>query len=203
VEYGQFTLIYGGNGRGKTTLCAVIRSLQLNDPKVIQRRKTFAANTDPDVGLLFDNGLSRFSAGTWSAPQADLHIFDQQFVTENVHGGHQIDVEHRRNFYRIVVGPTGVALAEEVDRLDADATAKQSTITAEKKVLEQHLPAGMKLDAFLKLAADAAIDSKIEAAEKALKAVTDSAAISTRRQFSVPSLPSLPDGFFNLLAKGV
>jgi ABC-type cobalamin/Fe3+-siderophores transport system ATPase subunit len=34
-EYGQFTLIYGGNGRGKTTLCAVLRSLKLDDPKVI------------------------------------------------------------------------------------------------------------------------------------------------------------------------
>lgn len=202
-EYGRFTLIYGGNGRGKTTLCAVLRSFQLNDPKVILRRKTFAATTDPDVGLLFDSGLSRFSGGAWSASQPDIHIFDQQFVTDNVHGGDQIEVEHRRNFYRIVVGPTGVALAEEVDRLDADASAKQSTITAEKKVLEQHLPAGMKLDTFLKLAADPAIDTKIEAAEKALKAVTDSSAISTRKQFSVPSLPSLPDRFLDILAKGV
>jgi wobble nucleotide-excising tRNase len=202
-EYGHFTLVYGGNGRGKTTLCAVLRSLQLNDPKVILRRKTFAATTDPEIGLLFDTGLSRFSAGSWSAPQPDIHIFDQQFVTENVHGGDQIEVEHRRNFYRIIVGPTGVALAEEVDRLDAAATAKQSTITAEKKVLEQHLPAGMKLDAFLKLAADTAIDTKIEAAEKGLKAITDSAVISARKQFSVPSLPSLPDDFLDLLAKGV
>ena len=53
----------------------------------------------------------------------------------------------RRNFYRIVVGPTGVALAEEVDRLDASTTAKQLEITAEKKALEQHVPNGMKLDA--------------------------------------------------------
>ena len=57
-EYGRFTLIYGGNGRGKTTLCAVLRSLQRNDPKLIQRRKTFKATSEPEVSLLLDGGQS-------------------------------------------------------------------------------------------------------------------------------------------------
>lgn len=201
--YGRFTLIYGGNGRGKTTLCAILRSLQSNEPTLIKRRKTFLATSEPEVGLLFDCGSARFSGGAWTAAQRDIHIFDQQFVTENVHGGDQIDIEHRRNFYRIVVGPTGVALAEEVDRLDADATAKQSEITSEKKVLEQHVPAGMTLEAFLKLAEDADIDDKIDRAEKALKAINDGAAIASRKLLSVPSLPALPVGFIDLLAKGV
>ena len=30
-NYDRFTLIYGGNGRGKSTLCAILRSLQTND----------------------------------------------------------------------------------------------------------------------------------------------------------------------------
>lgn len=202
-EYGRFTLIYGGNGRGKTTLCAVLRSLQCNEPKLIQRRKTFLATSEPEIGLLFDSGSVRFSGGAWTAAQPGIHIFDQQFVTDNIHGGDQIDVEHRRNFYRIVVGPTGVALAEEVDRLDTDATMKQSEIKSEKKVLEQHLPAGMKLEAFLKLAADANIDDEIDKATKALKAINDGATIASRNILKVLALPTLPDGFLDLLAKGV
>lgn len=202
-EYGRFTLIYGGNGRGKTTLCSVLRSLQRNDPKPIQRRKTFKATSEPEVGLLLNSGPVRFTGGAWAAGEPDIHFFDQQFVAENVHGGDQVDVEHRRNFYRIVVGPTGVALAEEVDRLDAAATAKQSVISSEKKVLEQHVPAGMKLEAFLKLAVDSDIAGKIDKAEKALKAITDGAAIASRKLLAVPSLPSLPDGFLNLLIKDV
>ncbi|CAB3662676.1 AAA family ATPase [Achromobacter kerstersii] len=202
-EYGRFTLIYGGNGRGKTTLCGILRSLQSNEPKLIKRRKTFLATSEPEVGLLFDGGPARFSGGAWTAAQPDIHIFDQQFVTDNVHGGDQIDIEHRRNFYRIVVGPTGVALAEEVDRLDADATVKQLEITSEKKVLEQHVPPGMKLEAFLKLAADADIDDKIDRAEKVLRAISDGAAIASRKLLSVPSLPALPEGFIDLLVKDV
>jgi wobble nucleotide-excising tRNase len=202
-EYGRFTLIYGGNGRGKTTLCAILRSLQRNEPKFIQRRKTFLATSEPEVGLLLDSGSARFSGGAWTGSQPDFHIFDQQFVTENVHGGDQIGVDHRRNFYRIVVGPTGVALAEEVDQLDAEATSKQSEITSEKKVLEQHVPVGMKLEAFLKLAADTDIDTNIERATKALKAINDEATIAARKLLSVSSLPILPHGFLDLLAKGI
>lgn len=32
VEFRKFTLIYGENGRGKTTLCAILRSLQSGKP---------------------------------------------------------------------------------------------------------------------------------------------------------------------------
>ncbi|MGN8171690.1 AAA family ATPase [Agrobacterium sp. 22117] len=114
-HYERFALIYGGNGRGKTTLCAILRSLQRNDPKLIMRRKTVQAATDPTVGLLLDTGPARFSNGVWTGSSPDIHIFDQQFVDENVNGGDQVEVEHRRNFYRIDVGPHGVAFAEEVD----------------------------------------------------------------------------------------
>ncbi|TDK29151.1 hypothetical protein E2F50_22740 [Rhizobium deserti] len=202
-NYEPFTLIYGGNGRGKTTLGAILRSLRLNDPKLVTRRKTFKATSDPSIGLLLDTGPARFSNGAWSGSSPDIHIFDQQFVNENVHGGDQVDVEHRRNFYRIVVGPTGVALAEEVDKLDADATAKQAEITTEKKVLEQHVPKGFKLEAFLKLAADPTVDKKIEDATLKLKAINDLDVIKSRKLLSVPELPALPEGFAALLAKGV
>ena len=202
-NYDRFALIYGGNGRGKTTLCAILRSLQLNEPKHITRRKTFQATVEPDVGLLLDTGPVRFTGGAWSATDPDIHIFDAQFVAENVHGGDQIDVEHRRNFYRIVVGPAGVALAEEVDRLDSDATAKQAEIATEKKVLEQHLPAGMKLEAFLKLVADPDVDTKIEEAKRSLKAVNAADAIKTRKLLSLPALPILPEGYLDILAKDV
>jgi wobble nucleotide-excising tRNase len=202
-EYDKFTLIYGGNGRGKSTLCAILRSLQRNDPKLIQRRKSFTASSEPEVTLLCDSGPVRYSASAWSAPQPDIHIFDEEFVAENVHGGSQIDVDHRRNFYRIVVGPTGVALAADVDRLDDNATAKQSEITTARRVLEQHLPKGLKLEAFLKLAADAAIDDKINDANKLLKAIDDKDVITKRTLLGVPALPALPEGFLELLAKGV
>jgi wobble nucleotide-excising tRNase len=61
----------------------------------------------------------------------------------------------------------------------------------------------MKLEAFLKLPADVEIDNKIDKATKTLKAINDSAAISARKLLSVPSLPTLPEGFLDLLTKNV
>ena len=90
-EYGKYTLFYAGNGRGKTTLCAVLRSLQTNDPSYILKRRTFQALAAQEVQLLLDSGPVRFSAGAWSTSAPDLHIFDHHFINANVHGGHLID----------------------------------------------------------------------------------------------------------------
>src|SRR3546814_10836359 len=68
--------------------------------------------------------------------------------------------------------------AYEMRISDWSSDVCSSDLTAEKKVLEQHVPTGMKLEAFLKLAADAEIDPKIEKANKALNAINDAAAIS-------------------------
>jgi len=103
----------------------------------------------------------------------------------------------------VVVGPKGVKLAEEIDALDAQATAKQQQITAEKKVLQQHVPKGMTLDAFMKLAADAEVAAKIAVAEKALKAIDSADAIAKQPPFSPVVLPTLPPDFEALMAKGL
>ncbi|MEJ0092701.1 MAG: AAA family ATPase [Methylocella sp.] len=202
-EYAKYTLFYAGNGRGKTTLCAMLRSLQENDPVHLLKRRTFGSAADQQVQLLLDTGPIKFGGGAWSAANPDIHIFDQHFINANVHGGHQIAVDHRRNFYRVVVGPNGVKLAGEIDALDAQATAKQSSITAEKKVLQQHVPRGMTLEAFLKLAEDSGIDTKIAAAEKTLKAVESADAIAKHAALIPVSLPSLPASFEVLMAKGL
>ena len=202
-EYAKYTLFYAGNGRGKTTLCAVLRSLQENDPVHLTKRKTFGSKADQQVRLLLDTGSINFGGGAWSVTNPDIHIFDQHFINANVHGGHQIDVDHRRNFYRIVVGPKGVKLAEEIDALDFQATTKQAAITAEKKVLQQHVPKGRTLDVFLGLPVEPDIDAKLEAAQKALKALDSAEAIAKHASLASVSLPALPASFKALMAKGL
>jgi wobble nucleotide-excising tRNase len=202
-EYGKYTLFYAGNGRGKTTLCAMLRSLQTNDPSHLLKRRSFKAAIPQEVQLILDSGPVKFNAGVWSAKADDLHIFDQHFINTNVHGGHEIDLVHRRNFYRVVVGPKGVALAEEIDALDAAATAKQLEITNEKKVLQQHVPKGLTLEAFIKLPASADIDAKIASAQKALKAVEAAAEIAAHAKLKLIDLPAVPAGFEAMMAAGL
>jgi wobble nucleotide-excising tRNase len=194
-EYARYTLFYGGNGRGKTTICAALRSFQQNDASYINERKTFGASTDPEVQLLLDSGSKSFSQGRWNATSSEIHIFDGHFVAENIHNGEEIDTEHRRNFYRVVVGAPGVALAKEIDTLDTQIVKITTEITTAKKVLQQNVPSGFSLEQFLDLAHDPDIDNKLRDATSRLKTIEYRSTIA-EGQFCTPvSLPQLPSEF--------
>ena len=46
-DFGELTLIYSENGRGKTTLCAILRSLAANSPDLINERRRLSATSEP------------------------------------------------------------------------------------------------------------------------------------------------------------
>jgi wobble nucleotide-excising tRNase len=195
-EYKKFTLFYAGNGRGKTTVCSILRSLQRNDPVCIQERKTLWDDGDPTVQLLFDHGSVNFKKGAWGAHHDKLHIFDGHFVAENVHGGEHVDTEHRRKFYRVVVGPVGVAYANAVDRLDAQIIAKNSEINSARKALQAYVPQGKTVDKYIALPVDPEIDNKIEDANAALRAAQQAGEIAKRippSRVDVPILSAMFD----------
>jgi wobble nucleotide-excising tRNase len=202
-EYAKYTLFYGGNGRGKTTLCAVLRSLRDNKPVEITRRQTFGSQLAPEVQMLLDSGPIKFNAGAWNNTHSDIHIFDQHFIRENVHAGVEIALDQRRNFYRVVVGADGVRLANELDELDAKATSVQTTIKTDEKALLQHVPAGMTLEKFLNLSENSKIDEEIAQANLTLKAIDSADKIAKRSGLIVPDLPDFPSGFETILAKSL
>jgi len=200
-EYTKYTLFFAGNGRGKTTICAILRSFQLNDPLFINERQTLGESQEPEIQLLIDTGTARFAKKAWDRTCTDFHIFDAHFISENVHGGEQIGTDHRRNYYRIMVGAQGIALATKLDELDAQLTAINTDIATERKALQQHIPKGFDLEGFLSLKHDNDIDIKITTSEVTLKAAEQSVNIATRKNLDLISLPTLPENFDVLLSK--
>src|SRR5574337_1662548 len=87
VELKRYTLIFAKNGRGKTTLCAVLRSLQSNAPADVLGRTTLGTGDAPEIKVLLDGGTVTFRNGVWSATVPDLAIVDSNFVSENVYSG--------------------------------------------------------------------------------------------------------------------
>ncbi|CAN5392585.1 AAA family ATPase [soil metagenome] len=202
-EYTKFTLFYAGNGRGKTTLCAILRSLQRNNPTLIKERQTFETTGGQSVKLLTDGGVLSFESGAWKAGSPDVEIFDQSYILENVHGGHHVELDQRRNVYRAVIGAAGVKIANELDAIDVKVTEKTTAITAEKKVVEQHLPKGVSLEKFIALAADQDIDKKLEDAKAKLLAATNASAIALRKSLVEVSLPHLPAELYATLLETI
>ena len=203
VDLKRYNLFFAENGRGKTTLCAILRSLQSGASAHVTGRATLGSTDAPEVRLLADGATLVFSNAAWSSTVPDIAIFDSTFVSENVFSGDSIDIDHKRSLYRVIVGKAGVALAKQIEELDAASRAKASEIKEKAAPIQVHAPKGMTLDAFLNLKEDAGINEKIVAKQKELDAVRQADQITTRATLSPLTLPTLPAGFQELLAKSV
>lgn len=200
-QLAKHTLVTGANGFGKTTLCAIMRSLQTGDPSHVIGRKTLGVADAPSIELLLPNGPVRFDAGQWSATLPAMAIFDGVFVAENVHSGEVVDIDQRRNLYRVIVGEAGVQLANRDSELAGQSRAKTGDVTAAERAVKPHTPTGMTTEAFLAIGLEPEIDRLIIEQEGLTAAAREAGAIRARAALTTYQTPSLPDGIIGLLSR--
>ena len=83
----KLTLIYGENGRGKTTLCSILRSLHKNDSSLIEERKSLGCSDSIKCDIRIEGSNYKFSNNTWEKQYENFILFDSVFVHENVYTG--------------------------------------------------------------------------------------------------------------------
>ena len=203
VTLKQSTLIFAENGRGKSTLCAILRSLQSNDPAHILGRTTLGSTTAPSIQLLADNKTVSFRTGVWTETLPHLAIFDSTFIAENVFSGEAVDLGHRRNLLRVIIGKKGINLAKEVSDIDAEGRSVGSMIRDLRADVVRHIPPGVDFEAFTALEADPLIDEKIAAKEKELEALREAAQLKARAGLTEIKVPSIPPGYEALLGRTI
>ncbi len=203
THLAKHTVIHGANGYGKTTICTVLRSLKTGDASHVIGRATLGATAAPIVQLLMPAGTVKFEGTSWSAAHPDLEIFDHIFVAENIHAGEIVDTTQKRGLYRVIVGEAGVALAEQESQLVADIRTKTNEISTALKAVQSHVPLGMNVEAFTNLVKKDGIDQLIAAQESKLKTVSEAALIESQAALTTSSLPAIPEGFAELLAKNI
>lgn len=201
VTFRRVTLIFAENGRGKTTLCAILRSLFTNMPAFIIGRATLGSTEPPEVQLLLGTSNFTFRNGTWNAPFPEIAVFDGTYVSENVFAGDVVDTEHRRNLYRVIIGSAGVALAGRVVELDNQIRDKNTEIRDGRGRLQRYMPDGMTVEVFIALAEDPGIDLKITAKEQEVQAVQRSSQLQQRAGLTAVTVPALPTALSSILAK--
>ena len=118
TAYGfqRLTLLYAENGRGKTTLSALFRSLAQNRPDLISKRRRLAAAHPPEAIIDCTGGPqpAMFQNGAWNRDLPNLAVFDDAFVDENVCSGLSGEAEHRQNLHELIIGAHGVALNQQL-----------------------------------------------------------------------------------------
>jgi len=203
VMLKRFTLVFAENGRGKSTLCAILRSAQSNGPDYVIGRRTLGTTDAPQVHLLTASGAVTFKAGAWSQPMPHLAIFDSTFVAENVFSGDAVDLDHKRNLYRVIIGNAGVTMAQKLNDLDAQIRIATSAIRIKRATIDGRVPSGLSFDVFVNLIADPAIEAKIAEKERELEAVQQSGQIRARAGLSEITFPEVPTSLAELLLRTI
>ena len=202
VTFRKLTLIFGENGKGKTTLGDILRSLSSGNPDYILGRQTLGSAKPPFAQVLLDgNNHVTFKDGSWDSGGPRVAIYDSTFVDENIHSGHHIGHDHRKNIYEVIVGEEGVALAKKVDEFDGLVREANKDVTAMGNVVKAHLPQGQKLDTFLALQLDADVDAKITAKQTEIATLERAKEIKEKASLAEIALPQLPADFETLLSK--
>lgn len=206
VEFLRQTYLFAENSRGKSTVCAILRSLQSGDPAPIEGRKRLGQTSAPEVVIRLENRNASYRNGQWDAPYPDLMVFDDTFVHENVFAGNVIDHGHKRNLHRVIIGRQGVALARSVDGLDGLIRDANRELASCRSAVEATLPRGMSLPDFLALPSIAEATQRIEAQEEIVAAATQASARAAEirgqaglRNVEVLRFPMAVEDFVGLL----
>ena len=200
VTFKKFTLIFGENGRGKTTLCSILRSLQTDDPNIVLGRTTLGSGKAPNVVIQFEDGNALFKDGAWNKPNDRLRIFDAQYVAENVYFGDEIGTDQRRNLCRVMLGKAGVDLANAYDDADDEITAKNGEIRDVRTGLVAHVPTA-QLDQFIALEKGDKIDDKIVAKAREVEGLKEIDNLRDRALLQALDVPPVPGRLEEILGK--
>ena len=157
----------------------------------------------PSVKLLTSSGILEFAESDWSETFPNIEVFDSTFVSDNIFAGDLVDIVHRRNLYRIVIGDQGVQLAEGESALDRRSRELALAIRQLETDLESRLPQEINLDLFISLPDDPQVADKIEKQQRRLDAARKAHELNTRDELHEVTLPVLPSEFPSLLLKTI
>lgn len=136
---GKVTLVYAGNGRGKSTLASVLASCASGDASLILDRVTIDGSIDASVFLQFDSGTGvNFQDKHWSETRSEIAVYDDHFVSSNVHSGTEVTSEQRKNLLDFALGTSAVSAREQEEVAVLTSRAASSAITDLKKQIQEY-----------------------------------------------------------------
>jgi wobble nucleotide-excising tRNase len=185
-----FSLIYAENGRGKTTLASILRSLATGDPSLITERQRLGGQATPHVVVSCQGNQLIFQNGNWNAAGPDIAIFDDAFVSANVCSGIEVETSHRQNLHELILGAQGVTLNAELQRHIARIEQHNLDLRVKGDAIPAESRGDLTPNAFCALRADPNIDTKLQEAERRMSAAKAADAIRQRDGFLPFGLPT-------------
>lgn len=196
----RLTLIYAENGRGKTTLAAILRSAGTGNAQLVIERHRLGAQHPPHLVLTPRAGPPLvFQNSAWSTTLPSIAAFDDHFVAQNVCAGIEIGSSHRQNLHELILGAQGVALNAALQAQVARIEEHNRALRPLSDAIPAEARGAMAIDAFCALPAGAYIDAAIQEAEHNLAAAQSADAVRQAATFIPFSLPAFDTQVINAL----
>lgn len=203
LELKKLNVIYGENGGGKTTLVTILRSLRDKNKGILIGRKTLGASGEQQVLILTDtNGQFKFNRDGWDNDLKNFEIFDSTYISENVHSGNYVDIEHKRNLHLWAIGEEGVKLANRIAEIDNETREITNKIKEVDLKLKTLIKGGISIADFILLKVDNEINNKIAKQEIILDSSKNIEVIKAQALLELIKIFELPiEQLKELLAK--
>lgn len=138
IGFEKLTFISGLNTFGKTTLSDIFQSLKLNNPSIINSRKSIPPQSTQQKVVITQKNTSESDfafTGVWASNQlnSNLEVFGTDFIHRNLFTGLTIERDNRENFTQFVLGEKGVKLAGEI-------ASKRKLLGDKKRILHTIVP---------------------------------------------------------------
>ena len=187
----RLVLVYGENGRGKTTFAAVLRSLATGDALPITERRRLGSQHILHIILKCDGYPANaiFKDGEWNRTLDNLKVFDDVFVDENVYSGLDVESQHRQNLHELILGDQGVALNRRLQELVSRITQHNKDLDEKSKGIPVQERYGLSVDDFCALTELPDIEKEINIVKRALTAARNQDAIKNTPLFDEIGLP--------------
>jgi wobble nucleotide-excising tRNase len=206
LPLAKLALGYAENGRGKTTLSAIVRSLAANNPLLIRERHRLGATHPPRIIIDCAGGPphAMFENGVWNRHVHEIAIFDDAFVDQNICSGLAIDAAHRQHLHEFILGSQGIALNQAVQTQIDTIESLTRSLRDLGNAIPETARFGVPVETFCALPENPRVDDDIRDVERAIAATGKQAAIQATSELSDYQLPAVPvDEIEQLLAAGI
>jgi wobble nucleotide-excising tRNase len=206
LPLAKLALGYAENGRGKTTLSAILRSLAANDPVLIRERHRLGATYPPRIVVDCTGGPphAMFENGVWNRHVPQIAIFDDAFVDKNICSGLAIDAAHRQHLHEFILGSQGVALNQAVQTQIEAIESLTRSLRDLGNAIPETARFGVPIETFSTLPENPRVDEDIRDVERAIAAAGKQVAIQATLELTHYQLPAVPvDEIEQLLAAGI
>ncbi|MCH8853746.1 MAG: AAA family ATPase, partial [Planctomycetes bacterium] len=192
LELGRLTLIYAENGRGKTMLADILRSLATGDPVPIIGRRRLDATELPHVIVECVGGPppAIFENSTWNRSLPNMVVFDDAFVEQNVYSGLSVDAGHRQKLHELILGSQAVSLSRRIEELIERRERHITALHTKSEAIPQGERGSLSVDDFCALEPRDDIDAAIREAERELEAAREQQTIGSTPEIAPLTLPS-------------